>query len=192
MCKGKLKRVYFKNMIIGLFWNVLSHVWLFATLWTIDCQATLTMGFFRQEHWSGLPFLTPGDLLNPGIETTSLVSPALQVDSLPLCHLGSPWLFLNPTKYFPLLRHLLFLRSSLTVQVIFLLLLSFRYCVLFSRPISKGQYIAQFSSVAQSCLTLCVPMDCSMPGFPVNHQLLELAQTHVHRVGDAIQSSHPL
>ena len=44
----------------------------------------------------------------------------------------------------------------------------------------------QFSSVAQSCLTLCDPMDCSMPGFPVHHQLPELAQTHVHRVGDAI------
>ena len=40
----------------------------------------------------------------------------------------------------------------------------------------------QFSSVAQLCLTLCNPMDCSMPGFPVHHQLLELAQTHVHHV----------
>ena len=50
----------------------------------------------------------------------------------------------------------------------------------------------QFSSAAQSCLTLCKPMDCSMPGFPVYHQLPELAQTHVHQVGDAIQPSHPL
>ena len=48
----------------------------------------------------------------------------------------------------------------------------------------------QFSSVAQP--TLCDPMDWSMPGFPVHHQLLELAQTHVHRVSDAIQPSHPL
>ena len=48
------------------------------------------------------------------------------------------------------------------------------------------------SSVAQSCLTLCGPMDCSIPGFPVHHQLPELTQTHVHRVGDAIQPSHPL
>ena len=53
-------------------------------------------------------------------------------------------------------------------------------------------YVHQFSSVAQSCLTLCQPMDCSMPGFPVHHQLPELAQTHLHRVGDAIQPSHPL
>ena len=50
----------------------------------------------------------------------------------------------------------------------------------------------QFSSVTQSCLTLCNPMDCSTPGFPVHHQFLELAQTHVHQVGDAIQPSHPL
>ena len=50
----------------------------------------------------------------------------------------------------------------------------------------------QFSSVPQSCQTLCNPMDCSTPGFPVHHQLLEFAQTHVHRVGDAIQPSHPL
>ena len=52
--------------------------------------------------------------------------------------------------------------------------------------------LVQFSSVAQSCLTFCDPMDCSMPGFPVHHQLLKLAQTHAHRVGDAIQPSHPL
>ena len=49
-----------------------------------------------------------------------------------------------------------------------------------------------FSSVTQSCLTLYDPMDCSMPSFPVHHQLPELAQTHVHRVSDPIQPSHPL
>ena len=48
------------------------------------------------------------------------------------------------------------------------------------------------SLVAQLCPTLCDPMDCSMPVFPVHHQLPELAQTHVHRVGDAIQPSHPM
>ena len=50
----------------------------------------------------------------------------------------------------------------------------------------------QFSVVAQSCLTLCNPMDCSTPGFPVHHQLPELTQTHVHPVGDAMQPLHPL
>ena len=52
--------------------------------------------------------------------------------------------------------------------------------------------LVQFSLVAQSCQTLCDPMDCSMPGFPVRHQLLEPTQTHVHRVGDTTQPSHHL
>ena len=51
---------------------------------------------------------------------------------------------------------------------------------------------SQFSSVAQSCLTLCNPMDCSTPGLPVHHQLPDTTQTHLHQVGDAIQPSHPL
>ena len=50
----------------------------------------------------------------------------------------------------------------------------------------------QFSSASQLCLTLCNPMDCNMPGFPVHHQLQELSQIHVHQVSDAIQPSHPL
>jgi len=50
----------------------------------------------------------------------------------------------------------------------------------------------QFSSVTQSCPTLCDPMDCSTPGLPVHHQLWEFTQTHVHLVDDAIQPSHPL
>ena len=49
-----------------------------------------------------------------------------------------------------------------------------------------GYYYCQFSSFTQSCLTLSNPMDCSMPGLPVHHQLLQLTQTHVHRVSDAI------
>ena len=50
----------------------------------------------------------------------------------------------------------------------------------------------QFTSVAQSCPTFCNPMNHSTPGLPVHHQLPEFTQTHVHRVSDAIQSSHPL
>ena len=56
----------------------------------------------------------------------------------------------------------------------------------------RCMYSAQFSSVAQSCLTLCDPMTCSTPGLPVHHQLLEFTQTHVHWVGDAVQPSYPL
>ena len=56
---------------------VLSHVQPFATAGTVAVQASLSMGFSMQEYWSWLPFPTPGDLLDPGIETASLVSPAL-------------------------------------------------------------------------------------------------------------------
>ena len=111
-----------------------SCVQLFATPWTAAYQASLSMGFSRQEYWSGLLFPSPGNLPNLGIEPGS---PTLQAD------------------------------SSL------------------SEPL-------QFSSVAQLCLTLCDPMNCSTPGLPVHRQLPEFAQTHVHLVGDAIQPSHPL
>ena len=54
-----------------------SHVRLFVTLWTVACQAPLSMGFSRQEYWSVLPFPTPRNLSNPEIEPVSVVSPAL-------------------------------------------------------------------------------------------------------------------
>ena len=117
-----------------------SHVQLCATLWTIALQAPLSMEFSRQEYWSGLPFPSPGDLPNSGIESGS---PELQADSL------------------------------------------------LSEPPGKDLSV-QFSSVTQLCPTLCDPMNCSMPGLPVHHQLPEFTQTNVHRVGDAIQPSHPL
>ena len=65
----------------------LSHAQLFVNPWTVVCQYPLSMEFPRQEYWSGLPFLPPGDLPNKGIEPTS---PVWQTASLPLCHLGSP------------------------------------------------------------------------------------------------------
>ena len=60
------------------------------------------------------------------------------------------------------------------------------------KPTGICNNINYFCSVAKSCLTLCDPMDCSMPGFPVHHQLPEFTQTLVHWVGDAIQPSQPL
>ena len=59
-----------------------SHVQLFVTQWTVARQASLSLGFSRQEYWSGLPFPTPGDLPKPGTEPPCLMSPALQVGSL--------------------------------------------------------------------------------------------------------------
>ena len=71
------------------------------------------------------------------------------------------------------------------------------FCIKYCKPISatsvnKMITAGYFSSVAQSCLTLCNPMNCSTPGLPIHHQLPESTQTHVHWVGDAIQPSHPL
>ena len=68
----------------------LSRVQLFATPRTAARQAPLSMGFSRQEYWSGLPFPSPGHLPEAGIKHASSVSPALQEDSLPLSHWGSP------------------------------------------------------------------------------------------------------
>ena len=63
--------------------RMLSHfscVQLFVTVWTVACQAPLSMGFSRQEYWSGLPCPPPGDLPDPGIKPTSLASSAQQAD----------------------------------------------------------------------------------------------------------------
>ena len=78
-----------------------SHIQLFVTLWTIALQAPLSMGFSRQEYWSGFPCPPPGDRPNPGMEPVSPAAPALQADSLPLSIREapvwpSPGLFLQP------------------------------------------------------------------------------------------------
>ena len=65
-------------------------VQLLETLWTVARQAPLSMGFFRQEYWTGSPYPPPGDPPNPRIETMSPLAPALQANSLLLSHQGSP------------------------------------------------------------------------------------------------------
>ena len=73
-----------------------------------------------------------------------------------------------------------------------MLLSDFHFHSLSKFEVYSTVLLIQFSSVAQSCPTLCDSMNHSTPGLPVHHQLLEFTQTHVHRVGDAIQPSHPL
>ena len=65
-----------------------SHVWFFVTPWTVACQAPQSMGFPRQEYWSGLPFPSPGDLPDPGIKPVSFISSALAAGSLPVMPSG--------------------------------------------------------------------------------------------------------
>ena len=80
-----MERLFFQYLKVKV--KSLSRVQLFATPWTAACQAPLFMGFSRQGYWSGLPFPSPGDLPQPGIE---LRSPALQADSLPTELPGKP------------------------------------------------------------------------------------------------------
>ena len=128
---------------------------IFVTLWTVACQIPLSMGFSRQDYWSGFTWMgssQPSDVI-----CVSYVFCNCQVGSLPLVPPGSIISFKD-----------------------------FRFW---------GQLTwtsVQFSSVAQSCPTLCDPMNCSTSGLPVHHQLPDFTQTHVHRVSDAIQPSHPL
>ena len=84
-----------------------SRVQLFATPWTIACQAPLSMGFSRQEYWRGLPFPSWGDLPSLGIQPESPVAPALQMDSLLLSHEESP---------IQVLRHLQIYRLCFNIQ----------------------------------------------------------------------------
>ena len=106
MAKKKKKKwdVDHWSWVIG---TVCSHSVVSSSLtspWIVACQAPLFMGFPRKEYWTGLPFPSLGDLPDSGIEPASLVSPALQVDSLPLSHLGSlgnryPGYFIFLLKY---------------------------------------------------------------------------------------------
>ena len=137
------------------------------------------MELSRPEYWSGYPFPSscglPNPRGNPGY-------PELQVDLLPAEPQGKSK---NPRVF--ILSHL---------QHIFPGQDSYRsllHCRRILYQLSyQGSPSVPFSSVPQSCPTLCDPMDCSTTGFLVQHQHPELAQTHVHQVADVMQLSHPL
>ena len=95
-----------------------SHLRLFATLRTVAHQAPLSMGFSRQEYWSGLPCPPPGDP-DPGIEPVSPVSSALQADSLPLSHWGSPSFYMSLFKMFSLYKSINHNRLGPTLKASF-------------------------------------------------------------------------
>ena len=138
----------------------------------MDCSlpGSSVCGFLQARilQWVAIP--SPRDLPNPGIEPRS---PALQVDSLPAEPQGKP---IRLTDVISLVsKGLSRVFSNTTVQKH-----QFFGTQLSSWSNSHICTSVQFSSVTQSCPTLCDPMDCSTPGFPVHHQLSAFTQTHVH------------
>ena len=149
----------------------LSRVQLLATSWTAAYQAPPSMRFSRQEYWSGVPLPSPGLLyLHTNFRISLSISPKKKIclDCNRDC-IGSIHQYGNNG----------FFKQYWAFQFMKNIYISF-------------QVFFQFSSVTQSCPTLCDPMNHSTPGLPVYHQLSEFTQTHVHRVGDDIQPSHPL
>ena len=173
--------------------------------------------FSRQEYWSGVPLPSPIDLLVyvlalelDFVWIISFLPPSTTNPSV-----SPPKYTLNLFTLLPSLLPLSLIQTTITscqdestspswshIQSCLLQLISAQrpegpfqnvnqFFVFFPCLWPNPQTV-QFSSVAQSCPTLCDPMDCSTPGLPVHHQLPEFTQTHVHRVGDAIQPSHPL
>ena len=128
----------------GKWWvYVPSRVWLFATAWIVAHQGPLSMGFPRHKYWSELPFLSPGDLSNPGIEPMSSVSPALKKDSLRAEPLRKPnELILTPP--FSLAEAQSLLASWGAVEVL-LWPLIFHFCsmpfisCIYSAPLAEGR-----------------------------------------------------
>ena len=148
---------------------VLSHVRLFITLWTVALQAPLFMGFPRQEYRIGLTFR---------LSNSQICSVPTSQNKFPFFHLWKSLLkkILSTNKW----------KNNFCIFIKMSEMNKSSICKLTSI------HLLQFSSAAQSCPTLCEPMNRSTPGLPVHHQLPESTQTHVHRVGDAIQPSHPL
>ena len=132
------------------------------------------MGSIVVMHWLNCPVARG---IFPG-QTIKLVFPALAGEFLPLDHQGNPSLLL-------LWKSCLFSGNNYWGCLSTLNLM----CHILHEGFLGG---AQFSSVTQSCPTLCNPMNHSTPGLPVHHPLLESTQTHVDWVGDAIQPAHPL
>ena len=149
------------------------------TPWTAACQASLSITNSRSLHkFTSIELVMPSNHLNlchPLLLLPSIF-PSIKVFS------NDSVLSIRWPKYWSF-------RFSISPSNEHLGLISFRMDWLDLLVVHSS---VQFSSVAQSCLTLCDPMNRSMPGLPVNHQLLEPTQTYVHRVGVAIQPSHSL
>ena len=99
-----------------------SRVWLFVTPWTVAHQAPLSMGFSRQEYWSGLPCPPPGELPNPGIELLSLMSPALAGGFLTTSTTWEAYVYLYIERDMSLYIHIILLTCTYAFIIVFIVL----------------------------------------------------------------------
>ena len=143
-----------------------------------------------RRKWQLTPVFLPGEtqgrgclvgLHRVGHDWSNLVAATATLNSLP----GPPLLYYCFTFF------LIFTTSRNYLVRLLVYFFTIMWALWESDDILPIFSSVQFSSVAKSCPTLCDSMNCSMPGLPVHHQLLEFTQTHLHRVGDAIQPSHP-
>ena len=174
----------------------------------IACQAPLSMGFSRQEYWGRLPFPPPGNLPDPGIKPAPLKSPAFAGQLLTTSTNWEAHLAHTRLKNSKCLQGLIPLEALRKNQFLDFSISSFQKphpfldlwpCTLSSMPTTVVWDFLECHlsswprpgfccccSVTKSFPTLSDLMDCSTPGFPVLHYLLEFAQTHVHWVDDAV------
>ena len=190
-----------------------------ATLWTVASQVPLSMGFCKQGCWSGLPCPPPGDLSGPGIKPVSLMSPALAgrfftTSTWGVCLYIWVLVYMVEYEFWYVFKWCLWdwevmgIWGYVCVFGVYTWIcgsISVFMGVWMHKQILKMKIrsqntvviiiaIAEFVVVQPSSPVrlFCDPMGCRTSGFPVLHRLLELAQTHVYWVGDAIQPSHPL
>ena len=168
------------NLLSHSFQGVRSWVWLSRVLCRglIRPQTSMEKSHLQSHQIiGGFPLLAPVDL-EPRVRSLVQEDPTCLRVTQPLCHSAEPTL-LNKRRLCNEKPQQEAAPLTETGEA--------------QRKQKQSTLITpQFSSIAQSCLTLCDCMDCSTPGLPVHHQLLEFVQTHVHLVGDAIQPSHPL
>ena len=163
---------HFSNFFFFLLFSVLNCVQFFVIPWTVTRRVLCPWDFPGTNTGMDCHFLLQGIFQRWDLCLLQLLH--WEADSLPLRHLGSCSPAIENTYDLSCLTLSFWSSSSWGDEMLWV-------CGL-----------VQFSSVGQSCPTLCNPMGCSTPGLPVHHQFPEFTQTHVHWISDAIQPSHPL
>ena len=147
-----------------------------ATLWTVARQAPLSMGFSRQEYWSGLPCPPPGDLPNPGIKPVTPAAPVLQADSLQLSHQGSP-----------LLGYIIVYFAFISWWMFGLLHL-WLLCINAAMNICVQVFVCFYTFALLLGVKLGVKLLCHMVSFPKCYNILHSPQQCIR----VLTSPHPL